>query len=98
MATINGARALGLDHRIGSLEPGKLADLIAVDLSQPETQPLYHPLSQLVYSCNGSQVTHSWIGGVQVMSGRQLTQIDLSALAARTRVWQERISDGMFND
>ncbi len=92
MATINGARALGLEDRIGSLETGKLADLIAVDLSQPETQPLYHPLSQLVYACNGSQVTHSWIGGVQVMDQRQLTHIDLSALAARTRVWQDRIN------
>ena len=91
MATINGARALGLDDRIGSLEPGKLADLIAVDLSQPETQPLYHPLSQLVYACNGSQVTHSWIGGVQVMDQRQLTRIDPSALGTRTRAWRDRI-------
>ncbi|MDH4040531.1 MAG: TRZ/ATZ family hydrolase [Gammaproteobacteria bacterium] len=91
MATINGARALGLEDLIGSLEPGKLADLIAVDLGQPETQPLYHPLSQLVYACNGSQVTHSWIGGVQVMDRRQLTHIDLSALGARTRTWRDRI-------
>ena len=91
LATINGARALGLEDRIGSLETGKLADLIAVDLSQPETQPLYHPLSQLVYACNGSQVTHSWIGGVPVMEQRQLTQIDLGALAARTRAWRDRI-------
>ena len=91
MATINGARALGLEDRIGSLEPGKLADLIAVDLSQPETQPLYHPLSQLVYACNGSQVTHSWIGGVQVMDQRQLTRIDPSALGTRTRAWRDRI-------
>jgi 5-methylthioadenosine/S-adenosylhomocysteine deaminase len=93
MATINGARALGLDDRIGSLETGKLADLIAVDLTQPETQPLYNPLSQLVYSCNGSQVTHSWIGGVAVMTQRQLNHIDLPALAARTRAWQQRIND-----
>ena len=91
LATINGARALGLEDRIGSLETGKLADLIAVDLSQPETQPLYHPLSQLVYACNGSQVTHSWIGGVPVMEQRQLTQIDLGALAARTQAWRDRI-------
>ena len=76
---------------IGSLETGKLADLIAVDLSQPETQPLYHPLSQLVYACNGSQVSHSWIGGVAVMEARQLTQIDLGALAARTGAWRDRI-------
>ena len=71
MATINGARALGLEDRIGSLEIGKLADMIAVDLSQPETQPLYNPLSQLVYACNGSQVTHSWIDGVPVYARAQ---------------------------
>ena len=98
MATINGARALGLDDRIGSLEVGKLADIIAVDLSQPETQPLYNPLSQLIYACNGSQVTHSWIGGTQVMQQRELSHIDLSALGARTRQWRERIHNRPTND
>ena len=92
MATINGARALGLEDRVGSLEVGKQADLIAVDLSGPETQPLYHPLSQLVYACNGSQVTHSWIDGEPVMAQRQLTRIDLEALATRVSAWQHRIS------
>jgi 5-methylthioadenosine/S-adenosylhomocysteine deaminase len=98
MATINGARAMGLESNIGSLEVGKLADLIAVDLSQPETQPLYNPLSQLVYACNGSQVTHSWIGGVEVMNQRQLTHIDLAALGVRTREWRERIHNRTSND
>ncbi len=92
MATINGAKALGLDDQIGSLETGKLADMIAVDLEQAETQPLYNPISQLVYACNGSQVSHSWIGGVQVMKHRQPTHIDLNALAARTRAWRDRIN------
>ena len=91
MATINGARAMGLEDRIGSLEVGKLADMIAVDLAQPETQPLYNPLSQLVYACNGSQVTHSWTGGVQLLRDRQLTHMDLPALASRSRAWQQRI-------
>lgn len=91
MATINGARALGLDERIGSLEVGKQADLIAVDLSGPETQPLYHPLSQLVYACNGSQVSHSWIAGELVMANRELTHIDLAALTKRINQWQQRI-------
>ncbi len=98
MATINGARALGLDERIGSLERDKLADMIAVDLSQPETQPLHNVLSQLVYACNGSQVTHSWIGGVQVMDGRQLRHIDLDALGSRTREWRSRIQARRSND
>jgi 5-methylthioadenosine/S-adenosylhomocysteine deaminase len=91
MATINGARALGLDDSIGSVEVGKQADIIAVDLRGPETQPLYHPLSQLVYACNGSQVSHSWIAGQLVMAQRQLTRIDLPALVHRTSVWQQRI-------
>ena len=92
MATINGARALGMEDSIGSLEVGKQADLIAVDLSGPETQPLYNPLSQLVYASNGSQVSHSWIAGNLVMSQRQLTHIHLPALATRTGTWQQRIS------
>tara|TARA_R110000823_G_scaffold27609_24_gene80587 strand:- start:750 stop:2087 length:1338 start_codon:yes stop_codon:yes gene_type:complete len=92
MATINGARAMGLDDRIGSLEAGKLADIIAVDLSGPETQPLHNPLSQLVYACNGSQVSHSWIGGELIMRERKLTRIDLEALLERTLAWQQRIA------
>ena len=93
MATINGAKALGLEQSIGSLEVGKQADLIAVDLRGPETQPLYHPLSQLVYACNGSQVSHSWIAGELVMEQRKLTRIDLPALMLRTSAWQKRIDN-----
>jgi len=91
MATINGAKALGLEQSIGSLEVGKQADLIAVDLRGPETQPLYHPLSQLVYACNGSQVSHSWIAGELVREQRKLTRIDLPALMLRASAWQQRI-------
>ena len=93
MATINGARAMGLDDTIGSLELGKQADMIAVDLAGPETQPLYNVLSQLVYACNGSQVTHSWIAGRPVMEQRQLTRSDLPALLARTQQWRDKISE-----
>jgi 5-methylthioadenosine/S-adenosylhomocysteine deaminase len=92
LATINGARAMGLEDSLGSLEVGKQADLITVDLSGPETQPLYNPLSQLVYACNGSQVRHSWIAGTQVMSERELSAIDLSSLTERIGEWQRRIS------
>ncbi|MAT91507.1 MAG: N-ethylammeline chlorohydrolase [Halioglobus sp.] len=91
MATISGARAMGLQDEIGSLEVGKQADVIAVDLRGPETQPLYNPLSQLVYACNGSQVSHSWIAGEAVLTDRALTRIDLADLGARTRQWQQRI-------
>ncbi len=93
MATINGARALGLEDRIGSLEVGKQADMIAVDLRGPETQPVYHPLSQLVYACNGSQVSHSWIAGEPVMAERKLATIDLEALTTRVSTWHQKISN-----
>lgn len=91
MATIRGATALGIDDRVGSIEVGKAADLIAVDLSGPETQPLHNPLSQLVYACNGSQVTHSWIDGQMVMEDRSLTKIDMTSLSKRITNWQQRL-------
>ncbi len=92
MATMGGARAMGLEQEIGSLEPGKQADIVAVDLSGPECQPLYNPLSQLVYACNGSQVCHSWVAGTQLLHNRQLTRINLKDLQQRTAAWQEKIS------
>ena len=92
MATINGARALGKGDCLGSLEVGKLADLIALDMNQPETLPVYNALSQLVYANNGSQVSHSWINGKMVMEDRVLTNINLDDVMQRTRNWQHRIS------
>jgi 5-methylthioadenosine/S-adenosylhomocysteine deaminase len=61
-------------------------------LRGPETQPVYNPLSQLVYVCNGSQVSHSWIAGELVMANRELTRIDLADLATRVVSWEQRIS------
>ncbi len=91
MATINGARALGRDHELGSLVPGKLADLIAVDLSDPFLQPVYDPASHLVYSNHGRAVSHSWIHGVpQVQDGR-LTRIDVPDLMLRVSDWRNKI-------
>jgi len=91
MATIRGARALGIEDRVGSLEVGKAADIIAVDLSQPETQPLHNPISQLAYATNGSQVSHSWIGGKAVLEEGRLAGIDLHNLGSRITNWQQRI-------
>jgi 5-methylthioadenosine/S-adenosylhomocysteine deaminase len=93
MATIRGARALGIEDRVGSLELGKAADIIAVDFSQPEFQPVYNPISQMVYASNGSQVTHSWINGQMVLGERELLQIDQRALATRIQDWQQRINN-----
>jgi 5-methylthioadenosine/S-adenosylhomocysteine deaminase len=91
MATIRGARALGIEDRVGSLEVGKLADIIAVDLSQVESQPIYNPISQLVYASNGSEVSHSWINGKPVLENRKLLSIDSQSLATRVGDWQQRI-------
>ena len=91
MATINGARALGMQDSLGSLEAGKLADLIAVDMGQPETQPLYNPVSQLVYAAHASQVTHSWVAGKNLLRDRELTQLDLDNVLQRAGAWADRI-------
>lgn len=91
MATINGARALGLEHELGSLVPGKLADLIAVDLSDPFLQPVYDPASHLVYSNHGRAVSHSWINGVPQLQDGRLTRIDMPDLMLRVSQWRKQI-------
>jgi 5-methylthioadenosine/S-adenosylhomocysteine deaminase len=92
MATINGAKALGIDAETGSLEPGKSADLVAVDLDRPETQPLYNPVSQLVYACSRDQVRHLWIAGRHLLRDRQPTSLDYAEILAKTRIWRERLA------
>lgn len=91
MATLNGAKALGRDHELGSLVAGKLADLIAVDLSDPFLQPIYDPASHLVYSNHGRAVSHSWINGVPQLQDGRLTRIDVPDLMLRVDSWKERI-------
>ena len=85
MATINGAIALGRQEDLGSIETGKLADLIAIDFAQPETQPLYDPISQLVYATHAQQVTHTWVAGRCLMRERELTTLDLTSILKRVR-------------
>ena len=92
MATLNGARALGLNQDIGSLLPGKWADMTAVDLNVPECQPVYNPLSQLVYSASRRQVTDVWVAGQQLLRQGELTRLDLSAILQRAQRWQQRIA------
>jgi 5-methylthioadenosine/S-adenosylhomocysteine deaminase len=76
MATIEGARALGLADRIGSLEPGKAADVILLDTQQPHLTPLYHPASHLVYAARGGDVVTTIINGRIVMENRELLTLD----------------------
>lgn len=92
MATINGARALGLEDEIGSLEPGKSADMVAIDLGRPETQPVYHPLSQLVYAAGRHQVCQVWIQGRQVLRNGAATSLDSDAVIGDARSWGARLS------
>jgi len=92
MATINGAKALGLDDEIGSLSIGKTADVIAIDLSQLETQPLFCPISQIVYAANRQQVTDVWVAGKRLLKQRQLTTLDIDALKTKIADWQQRLS------
>jgi 5-methylthioadenosine/S-adenosylhomocysteine deaminase len=92
MATLNGARALGLDDYTGSLLPGKSADIIAIDLNNIETQPVYHADSHLVYSCSRDQVTDVWVAGRQLMRNRELTGLDQKEILEKARYWQQRIN------
>ena len=91
MATLNGARALGLDESVGSLVPGKFADLTAIRLTGVDAEPLYHPISQLVYVANREQVTDVWVAGRQLLRERALTTINIGAVLDRMGIWQERL-------
>jgi 5-methylthioadenosine/S-adenosylhomocysteine deaminase len=93
MATWNGAKALGLEREIGSLEVGKAADVVAVDLSDPHTQPMYHPCSQLVYAASSHQVRHVWIRGRQVLRNGEPLTLDPAVILTAAREWAGRISE-----
>ena len=91
MATINGAKALGIEHETGSLSKGKAADVIAIDLSQLETQPLFDPISQIVYAASRHQVTDVWVTGKQLLKQGNLTTINMEDLKIKIAEWQERL-------
>jgi len=90
-ATLGGARALGLDARIGSLLPGKAADLAAIDLRGPELQPIFDPVSHLVYAAGREHVTDVWVAGQRVVNALQFARLDLPRLESSARVWQNRL-------
>ncbi len=91
MATLNGARALGLSEDIGSLVPGKYADVVAVDLGGIESEPVYNPVSQLVYTGNRNQVTDVWVAGRQLVQNRQFTTLDSERVLGKARAWRDKI-------
>lgn len=92
MATLNGARALGLDDCVGSLEVGKFADLVAFDLSGLARQPVYDPVSQLIYASAREQVRHVWVAGKPLLDDGRLTRMDADRLTATAREWGVRIA------
>ena len=91
IATLDGAKALGLDHAIGSIETGKWADLACIDLIRLNSQPVYDPLSQLVYTVQPDQVRDVWVAGRHQVDAGRLTQIDTAEIIRRTAEWQQRI-------
>lgn len=93
MATLNGAKALGLDKKIGSLVPGKSADIIAVNFDTIEATPVYDPVSHLVYCCNREQVTDSWIAGKHVMKNRILTTLDAEQIKQAAAGYSAKIQN-----
>jgi 5-methylthioadenosine/S-adenosylhomocysteine deaminase len=93
MATIEGAKALGMEDRVGSLECGKKADIIILDTKKPHLTPLYHPVSHLVYAAKGSDVSHSIINGQLVMEDRRLLTIDLPELIREIRKKSRDVKD-----
>ena len=91
-ATLGGAKAIGFDDRVGSIEPGKEADLVCVDLSALETQPLHHVVSQLIYATGRQQVSDVWIAGRARLRQRMLVDIGIEGVLSNARQWRERIA------
>ena len=93
MATFDAARALRRDHEIGSIEAGKLADLTCIDLLRCNSQPVFDPVSQLVYATRADQVSDVWVGGRQLLDRGELTTINRESIFRRSAEWQQRIAD-----
>ena len=93
MMTINGAKALGLEESIGSLEVGKFADVTAISLDAPNTMPINDPLSHVVYAANSTQVTHVWVGGRIVLDDRRLVTVELNSIREKASLWQKRFKE-----
>jgi len=92
MLTINAAKALGQGELLGSIEPGKWADLIAINLAAPETQPVHNVVSQIAYAVASSQVSDVWVAGEHLLQNRQLTRMDIVDVLRRAEDWRIRIS------
>ena len=94
MVTIGAARAIGMEHHIGSLEAGKAADIIVIDTRKPHLTPLYNPVSQLVYAARGSDVSHVVIAGRHLVADRHLLHMDLKSIMEPVRQLGRTIGQG----
>jgi len=92
MATINAARALGLDNKLGSIEQGKMADLAAVRIADPETMPCFDPLSHLVYAAGREHVSHVWVAGELRYQQGVFANIEAQELKEIASVWQGKLN------
>lgn len=92
-ATINAAKALRLGDKLGSLEVGKWADVIALDFSEIESLPMYDPVSHVAYATSRNQVSDVWINGQRVLADRELLTLDVHAIAHKAKAWQQRIKE-----
>jgi len=93
MATINGAIALGIAEETGSIEPGKAADLICIDLSAASCQPVYNPVSAIIYAASRDQVSDVWVAGQALMTNRELQTLDEAGTIEQAVAWHARITD-----
>jgi 5-methylthioadenosine/S-adenosylhomocysteine deaminase len=96
MATITGARALHMDKQIGSLEPGKKADIIVVNTTAPHATPLYNVYAQIVYALKDSDMRSSIINGHLVMEDRKMLTLDEAAILAKAAAYKKQVSQS-FN-
>lgn len=92
MATLNGAKALGMEDVIGSLEAGKAADITAVDLGDLGMHPLYNPASQLIYTHAGQAVTHVWVEGKCLLANRLLQTLNEREILGKANWWRKQIA------
>ena len=95
LGTQNGAAALGKQDVFGTLSAGKSADFIAINLDDIDTIPIYHPISQLIYSGNRKQVSDSWVHGKQLMKNRKLLTLDEKELFAKAQYWSKKIKNAI---
>lgn len=91
MATLNGAKAMGLDQTIGSIEEGKAADLIAINMYHPSTQPVFNPIHQVVYACGRDQVSHAWIDGKILLRDGNFTKWPIQRIMEDAQDWGKKI-------